>query len=79
MKAVWWANRSNPEDWGQLWPYIPLCFPLPTCLFLEEVDIQCHAWDAEQKSQDCSCKSGYRVFVLPPLWLLRMLQRMLGK
>ena len=38
-----------------------------------------HAWDAEQKSQDCSHNSGYRIFVLPPVWLMPMLQRMTGE
>ena len=71
----WWAHHCNPEDWGPLWLYLPLRFPLPSLHFLEEVDIQHHTQDTEQKSQDCSCKSGYKVFTLPPLWLLLMPQR----
>ena len=62
-----------------IWPYIPPCYLLLSHLFLEEVDIQRHAQDAECKSQDHSCKTGNRVFGLPKLQQLLMPQRMMAK
>ena len=58
---------------------LPQYLPLPSHLFLEEVNIWCYAWDAKQKSQDRSHKSFYRVFILAMLWLLPMPRRMMAK
>ena len=76
MKVGWRAHRRNPANRGLKWPYLPQCFPLPSCLYLEEVDIRCQAWDTERKSHNHFRQSGYRVLEMPPLWLLPMLQRM---
>ena len=40
VKAGWWAHCQDPTNQGLQWPYLVPCFPLPSCLFLEEVDIQ---------------------------------------
>ena len=70
---------TPPKDRGLQWPYLPPHFPLPTCLFLEEIDIQCCSQDAKRKSHDYSCKSSYRVLMLAHLQLMLMPQRMSSK
>ena len=79
MKAGWWAHHHDPEDIGLQWPYISLSFPLSSCFFLEKVNIWHHAQDAKQKPQNHSHKSGYRVFVLPLLQLIPILQKVTSK
>ena len=77
VKAGWWAHCCNPKEQGLQWPYLPHASPLAGYLYLEEVDIQHHAWDTEQKSYNRSCQSSYRVFAMPPLWLLPMPWKMI--
>ena len=76
MKVGWQAHCRDPEDRGLQWPYLPLRFPLPSHLFMEELDICGCAWDAKQKSCNHSHQSVYRVFVMPPLQLVLMLRKM---
>ena len=77
VKAGWRAHHHDPKDQGLQWPYLPPSFPLPAHLFTEEVDIWCCTWDAEHKSRNCFCQSGYRVLEMPPLWLVLMPQKMM--
>ena len=53
VKAGWRAHHLDPPNRGSQWPYLPLHFPLPSHLYIEEVDIRRCAQDAERKSWDC--------------------------
>ena len=77
VKVKWRAHQRDPANWGLKWPYLPPCFPLPSCLYLEEVNIQHQAQDAERKSCNHFRQSSYSVLEMPPLWLLPILQRIL--
>ena len=67
VKVGWQVHRCNPKDQGLQCPYIPLHFPLPSRLFMEEVDIQHCAWDTVHKFHNHFFQSGYRVLEMPPL------------
>ena len=62
----------DPEDQGLQWPYLSPHFPFPNHLFLKKVDIWHYTRGTEQKSHNHSCQNSYRVFVMPPLWLVPM-------
>ena len=53
VKAGWWTHCRDPADQGLQWPYLPPRFPLPSHLYIEEVDIRFQARDAERKPWDC--------------------------
>ena len=72
VKVGWWVHRQDPADWGMQWPYLPRHFPLPSNLFLEEVNIWHRAQDAKHKSHSHFWQSGYRVLEMPPLWQVLM-------
>ena len=52
VKVRWWSHHQDTTDRGSQWPYLPPRFPLPSHLYIEEVDIWHRAQDTKQKSQD---------------------------
>ena len=78
VKAGWRAHHRDPTDQGSQWPYLPPRFPLPSHLYIEEVDIRRWARDTERKSWDHLRQSGHQVLKMPPLQLLPMPWRLLA-
>ena len=77
VNVGWWVHRQDPTNRGLQWSYLSLHLPLPSCLFLEEINIRHRTWDTEQKSCNYFWQSSYRVLEIAPLWQVPMLQRML--